>query len=257
MRDIAFQCPQCSKNLAVGDRYVGVVFACPDCHAELKTPRPIFVFPCPTCGCVMFGPGELRGKVFGCPDCETQFEVPQHPTVRCAICSVHLEMDEECYHGVEGTPVECPQCQSSVDVPALPKPVFDIPKPAPASTVAVRCRGCMSDVHLEANVVAKMGGKLIRCPKCHRFLMVPHTKSRPEEMATRKAQAPKVMDPKAGPFARTMRLDDILETIPQARQLHEGGLCLYCNMPLRQLDERSFVCEHCWRIVRTVRQRHR
>ncbi len=255
MRDIAFQCPHCSKNLAAGDRYVGVVFACPDCQVEISTPQPEFVFPCPACGCILFASKALRGEIYGCPDCEAPFEVPSLTTLRCAGCGVHLEVDDEWYADLAGSTVECPECGRRVDAPALPRPVFRPPAPSLPDTVVFRCRVCANDVRLQPQEAASRAGRLIRCPRCHGFILIPKEKGGMDERAVpRQTRAPRIMNEKPADFARTMRMDEILETIPQAHLL-DAGTCLYCSRPLRQLDERTYVCKNCWRIVRKVRRR--
>lgn len=39
-RDIAFVCPQCSKNLVIDFRAAGLKVNCPDCRAEIQVPIP-------------------------------------------------------------------------------------------------------------------------------------------------------------------------------------------------------------------------
>lgn len=36
--DIIFECPQCSKSLAIDLRGAGYVVRCPDCHTEIQVP---------------------------------------------------------------------------------------------------------------------------------------------------------------------------------------------------------------------------
>jgi hypothetical protein len=256
MSDIAFQCPKCGQNMAVSDQYVGLVFSCPKCQTAVKTPVPVTVFPCPACSNILFADGILRGRSYGCPDCETPLVVPEYPTVQCAVCGIHVEMDEDCFRDVQGTTVDCPQCAAKLDIPAIPKPAIPAaPEPPKPGTVVIQCRQCPGRVELDAKTAAQRPGKLMRCPKCRAFLMVPRiTKTRTEEPEIRTVQPAKVADTEHEDFSKTMRLDDIVETIPLAEHIQHGE-CPYCNLPLRQLDERSYVCERCSRVVRVVRHR--
>ena len=262
MGDIAFQCHSCSKNLAVGDRYIGVTFPCPDCQTELTVPAPSLVFPCPNCGAVTFAPAEIRGLVYGCPECETLYEVPQLSTIRCGACKVHLEIDDGDYAQFSGTDVECPQCTLPVPVPVLPTLAPPPAPPAPEESevppgdqVLIVCGSCETQIEMTSAVHAVKAGKLIRCPNCKGFFRVPETAQvKMDEPAPRAAQPPKAVDKGGGEFGKTMRMDSILENIPQAQALHEGR-CLYCNRPVRQLDDHTVVCDHCQRVIRTVKRR--
>jgi len=257
MGDLAFQCPECSKNLAVSDRFVGVVFACPDCQVELRAPTPTFGCPCPSCASQFFAPDTLHGQIFGCPNCNVQFVVPQSATVRCPGCGVHLEMDDDYFRELGGSAVQCPQCNSHVPVPVLPRPpgipaqdVVEDFEEEPESVI-FKCRACQSEIEMKGETFDRMTGRLIRCPKCRRYVRVPATRPRPAAPVPRQTAPPKMMDDDENSMGRTMRLDNMLDFIPQAHSLEEG-LCPYCRMPLQRLQDRSFMCKFCQRVIRSV-----
>jgi phage FluMu protein Com len=257
MSDIAFQCAGCSKNLAVGDTYIGVAFPCPGCQAQLIVPSPSFVFPCPLCGNHLFGDPNLPGQIYGCPDCDHMFTVPQMNTIRCPKCGVHLEMEDEDYAGVAGFEVDCPQCAAVVSVPLIPSSMVEEEAPPPdPELIDVPCPGCDAGIRLTPEVYKRDVGKLIRCPKCKRFLRVPARLTEPKAASQpRAAEPPAPMDSANLDIKATMRMDSLLESIPQGRRVQEGH-CLYCDLPTRQLDAHTFVCENCRRVFRTLKHRH-
>ena len=193
--------------------------------------------------------------------CESLFEVPTNHTVRCDGCGVYLEIEEEYYKELQGQVVECPSCEREVGVPSLPKPAYeDQPEPEVAVMVKLKCHGCMGVIELTPEKFERMKGRLVRCPKCRRLVRVPMkppTRKREfDQPPTRKAKTQKMVDAESKPFAKTMRLDDIIDGSTQARTLEEG-VCLYCNSPLKQMDDHTFVCESCWRVIRTVKRKFR
>jgi predicted RNA-binding Zn-ribbon protein involved in translation (DUF1610 family) len=76
MSDILFQCPACSKRLAVSTLGIGKVFPCPDCQERVPAPEPALHFKCPACGYRLCAATELIGTLLMCPDCSVEIQVP-------------------------------------------------------------------------------------------------------------------------------------------------------------------------------------
>jgi hypothetical protein len=221
MADILFQCSGCSMCLSAADEFIGVVFSCPACEADVQVPVPVMDFACPTCEADMAAPYSVRSLLFGCPACETEMRLPENLTFRCTSCRTPLELPEDQYRAFAGQPAACPQCGVDLVVPPW-KPELAA---APLQVA-------------EAGATAATEEALP---------LEESAESVPDAAPPGREPASGVQD-----SSKTMKLDEMLETIPLAHTLEEG-MCPYCNLPLQQLHKRAYLCRRCDRVIRTVR----
>jgi DNA-directed RNA polymerase subunit M/transcription elongation factor TFIIS len=120
MSDLLFQCPSCSKHMAIDDAGIGRTLACPDCRATVQAPAPGILFFCPACKMTLCAPAELVGETFGCSNCGHELTIPENTTVLCPLCATHIELDNATFEEVAGEEVNCPGCDAVVDIPAMP-----------------------------------------------------------------------------------------------------------------------------------------
>jgi predicted RNA-binding Zn-ribbon protein involved in translation (DUF1610 family) len=179
------------------------------------------LFACGACGkhcCV----GEKAvGRQFPCPQCGGNVTAPEpslvFPCPECgAVCATTRSMSSAEFL--------CPACEDPMEIP---------------DTSILSCTGCGVNMELEDAFYSELEGTAIECPECGETLMVP---LRPR---IRKAAAG-AHPPGFG--HKTLRLDTILEGIPQANQLRNGH-CPFCGHAVEQYSEKSYTCSHCSRKI--------
>lgn len=179
------------------------------------------LFQCGSCGkhcCV----GEKAvGKQFPCPDCGEAVTAPEPVLVfPCPSCGTTCS----CLESLGGTGFRCPSCEEKI--------------PIPLASVLV-CSACGVNMELENEFYAELEGRKLECPECGQSLPVP---PRPRvKKATANGHPP-------GFGHKTLRLDTILESIPQANQLRDGH-CPFCGHTVEQYNDKSYTCSHCSRQI--------
>lgn len=76
LSEILFDCPQCSKHLAVDGAAKGRIVKCVDCGQPVQVPWTVAAFECPSCAWVMSAPLGLAGESFSCPNCGEAVRIP-------------------------------------------------------------------------------------------------------------------------------------------------------------------------------------
>jgi DNA-directed RNA polymerase subunit RPC12/RpoP len=123
-----------------------------------------------------------------------------------------------------GTGFLCPACEKNMQIPL--------------SSVLV-CPACGVNMELENDFYTELEGRKLECPECGNRFPVP---ARP------RVQKPGANGHPPGFGHKTLRLDTILESIPQADQLR-GGHCPFCGHPVEQYNSRSYTCSNCLRQI--------
>ncbi len=94
-------------------------------------------------------------------------------------------------------------------------------------------------MELDTEFYAELEGRKLECPECSESMSVP---ARPRvQKASDNSHPP-------GFGNKTLRLDTILESIPQANQLREGN-CPFCGHAVEQYGAKSYTCSHCSRQI--------
>ena len=76
MPEIVFNCPNCSKSLAIDRTAVGLSIDCTDCENRVRVPDSGAPFPCPECGCELCVPRSSPDESCICPGCQQRIAVP-------------------------------------------------------------------------------------------------------------------------------------------------------------------------------------
>lgn len=229
MADILFRCPACSMCLSASDEFIGVAFACPGCQADVQVPVPVMDFACPSCQVDMAAPYDARSVLFGCPECETEMRLPANLTFRCASCRTPLELPEDQYREFAGHTAVCPECHEDLAIPPWQPGLAGAPLQVAETTATSVAEEETPPQEVSAPPQAP----------------APPAPPTAPPAASAGAEA-------TGGFNKTMKLNEMLETIPLAHTLEEGK-CPYCHMPLKQLHKRAYLCKRCDRVIRTVR----
>ncbi len=75
-RDLIFECPHCTKALAIDEAKAGKTCACSDCQRAITIPAPATRFSCPACARGLSAPAALIGSVVRCSNCQADIPVP-------------------------------------------------------------------------------------------------------------------------------------------------------------------------------------
>jgi len=187
------------------------------------------LFKCSICGKSLAVDVSLLGRRFICPECQNKIHAPPANIIfRCPECYCEL-----CAPGkLAMQDFECPNCTSAITIPEL-------------STV--RCNNCGLVAEIEPDYFRDVAGQEIECPECHESIPVPEL---PRPSRQNREDREEIALPR-GFGRKTMKLDDLISSIPQAQRL-DVGVCPYCGQKVHVLGGNSYVCKSCGRIMRMV-----
>ena len=138
-------------------------------------------------------------------------------------------------------------------MPVLIKPA--VHGPALDDEIKLTCKSCGTDIKMKQETFERQMGRLVRCPSCRTFIKVarPVEHEEGQEAVSGSEEELPAGDTAGGSraLARTMRLDTLLDYLPQTKSVQESK-CPYCTSPLRHLSERAFICDKCQRVIRTI-----
>ena len=122
---------------------------------------------------------------------------------------------------------------------------------SPDGEITLTCKSCRTDIKMKPENFERQKNRLIRCPSCKSFIKV--TRPAPVEEVPPNSSDNEEEAPSGGgrDLARTMRLDTLLDYLPQTKSVQESK-CAYCASQLRHLGEKAFICDKCQRVIRTV-----
>ena len=167
------------------------------------------------------------GKRFQCPDCRARIESPEPSIVfPCPACHSRLAAPDP----LRGEAYLCPNCGEEIDIP---------------ENTTVACPACGVNMELDDDYYAELEGKTINCPECEVPVGIPARPRKPAPLAAG-SRLP------SGFGHKTIRLDELIEGIPQAESLKDG-ICPYCANKIHQMGNQQFVCRTCGRLIKTVR----
>ena len=178
-----------------------------------------------------------------CPYCSQMVTVPAICSwFACASCGCSLASGD----GSKGDVFGCPHCGARLEVP---------------ENITVRCISCSVYLELNDEYQAEFGGQTVDCPECSGDVLIPEMIQEeavePEPSDEAAAIQPAPPQDHSGEFMqKTMKLDEILEDIPQSQSISKGK-CPYCAQPLRNLHDNAYLCKRCHRVIRTVKHKGR
>lgn len=186
------------------------------------------LFPCEHCAKNVAIGDESLGKAFRCPDCGNTIQAPEPAIVfTCASCGCSLSAPDE----LRGKALLCPNCGEETEIP---------------QNTTIPCPDCGVQLELSDEDHAALEGQAVDCPECGAGVTIPR---RP------KLEAPAGAAPEQGlpsGFAhKTLRIDKIVESIPQAGSLQKG-VCPYCSSRVEKRTDHSYACQRCGRLIKTV-----
>jgi DNA-directed RNA polymerase subunit RPC12/RpoP len=185
------------------------------------------LFQCPECEKHVAVGDAFIGTRFLCPDCSARLEAPEPRIVfSCPACHSRMAAPDP----LRGEAYLCPNCGEEIDIP---------------ENTTVTCQGCGVNMELDDEYYAELEGKAIDCPECETAVAIP-TRPRAPVSSTSASKLP------SGFGHKTIRLDELIEGIPQAKPLEEGR-CPYCANKIHQMSNQQFVCRTCGRLIKTVR----
>jgi DNA-directed RNA polymerase subunit RPC12/RpoP len=119
----------------------------------------------------------------------------------------------------------------------------------------LRCSTCRTNLEIDDDLYGDLAGKSVACPQCNADISIPPLETESASRKTAPSAAPKgATTGLPDGFARkTMKLDEMLENIPQAKALEEGK-CPYCGTALNKMHDRAFLCKNCGRVIRMIRR---
>jgi len=180
------------------------------------------LFECANCGKHCCVGEQAVGKQFPCPDCGEAVRAPEPVLVfPCPSCGTICSTTE----ALGGTGFLCPACEEEMQIPV--------------SSILV-CASCGINMELDDDFYSELEGRKLECPECGESLAVPARPSL-QEKADAAPHPP-------GFGHKTLRLDTMLESIPQADQLRDGH-CPFCGHPVEQYNAKSYTCSHCSRQI--------
>jgi len=187
------------------------------------------LFQCSACGKHMCVTGKLVGKHFRCPECEAKVQAPDSTFVfHCAHCFTEFAAAND----LKSTNCLCPNCEEVIAIPAC---------------TTLRCGECSVLIEIDDDDYLEFEGKSVLCPECGEDIVVP-AKPHESELTVPRGSI-RNMPPGFG--NKTLRLDEIIDNIPQADQLKKGR-CPYCGRPIWKMDAKSFACRNCGRLIQAV-----
>jgi transcription initiation factor IIE alpha subunit len=178
------------------------------------------LFTCEACGKHCCVGDRAVGKQFPCPDCGKSVQAPEPALVfPCPHCKTSFSAPD----ALGGSGFLCPACEEHFDIPV---------------TSILVCTACGVNMELDEAFYAELERRRLECPECGESLPV---LPRPRIKKAGRAHPP-------GFGHKTLRLDTILESIPQADQLREG-ICPFCGHVVEQYNDKSYTCSHCSRQI--------
>ena len=187
------------------------------------------LFQCAECSTHMCVTGTLAGRHFRCPECENKVQAPNTTFVfHCPKCLTEFSSAND----MKNTSCRCPNCEEVILIPQC---------------TTLRCRECAVLIEIDDENYLEFEGKSVLCPECGADIEVP-ARPHESELADQNGSGGN-MPPGFG--NKTLRLDEIIDNIPQAEQLKKGR-CPYCGRPIWKMDEKSFACRNCGRLIQPV-----
>jgi len=107
------------------------------------------------------------------------------------------------------------------------------------------------NIELDDGLFDELQGEMVDCPECGNRVPVP---AKPVAKPGA-AKGPEQKLPK-GFKNKTVRLDEIIDSIPQAQHVREGH-CPYCGKETEQRDDAHYVCRTCGRMIHIVKSKVR
>jgi DNA-directed RNA polymerase subunit RPC12/RpoP len=179
------------------------------------------LFECSNCGKHCCVGANAVGKKFPCPDCGKIVLAPEPALVfPCPACGTVCSSPE----ALAGTSFLCPACDEKMSIP---------------ETSVLVCAACGVNMELDTDFYDELDGRKLECPDCGESLPVP---ARPRVKRAHPGPHP------PGFGHKTLRLDTILESIPQADQLRDGN-CPFCGHAVEEYGTKSYTCSHCSRQI--------
>ncbi len=179
------------------------------------------LFKCGSCGKHCCVGQKAVGQEFPCPDCGESVQAPEPTLVfPCPSCGTTCSALE----ALGGTGFLCPVCEEQMSIPI---------------TSILVCPACGINMELDDDFYSELEGRQLECPECGERLSVP---ARPRTEEADASNHP------PGFGHKTLRLDTILESIPQANQLRDGH-CPFCGHTVEQYNSKSYTCSNCSRQI--------
>lgn len=211
------------------------------------------LFACDHCQTVLCAEDTDIGVEISCPSCDAGIAAPR-PAIyfSCPHCRAELTAARN----LRGADCSCPECDHSFLVP---------------ENSMILCEACGAALEVEEDYFREIAGETIACPQCEaliqvRPLLLPPAKPKPLPQKTPSGpqQAPRGFQPKSpnppnssgASAAKTMKLDDLFEGLPQTKSIAEG-ICPYCHSALQTLQHNAHLCRNCGRVIRTKKRTFR
>ena len=163
---------------------------------------------------------------------------------RCPGCIHDLVLGDVSF----GASYTCPSCQAVHDAPQ-PDLRFpcnscgcDLFVPQDLKGSAFVCPNCEISMVIEDDYYAEVQSQQVSCPGCGKDIFIPPLVAASAAKGDQRSLAKK-----------TLKLDNLLEGIPQLRSL-EKGLCPYCESKLEKGAGGAFVCRRCQRVITTLKR---
>ncbi|MCK5528564.1 MAG: hypothetical protein KAI74_02675 [Kiritimatiellae bacterium] len=183
------------------------------------------LFKCSECKRNLAVNTSLLGRRFVCPQCQEKIQAPDPeiifscPECGSKLCSA-LTLASKTF--------ECPKCEKNITIP---------------KSSIVTCQACDEQIKLSADDYATLAGKNIECPKCTKTVNVPCMPGMDKKERKKKSGLP------AGFGNKTMRLDDLISISEPIKKLN-AKKCPYCESDVNILQDNSYICTKCERIMR-------
>jgi len=182
------------------------------------------LFACPACEKHCCVGAAAVGQHFACPDCGEPLQAPEPAIVfPCPACATLYATPAS----LSGASFLCPACREAMVIPG---------------DCALICPSCAVTLEVNEDFYHEIEGRGLECPACGATLPVPTRPRRAKATPSGAAPHP------PGFGHKTLRLDNILESIPLADQLRKG-LCPFCGHEVEQYSDRSYTCSHCSRQI--------
>ena len=183
------------------------------------------LFQCSECKKSLAVPTSLLGRRFVCPQCQEKIHAPDPEIIfPCSECGSKL-----CASLALATKkFECPNCEKKFTIPKLS---------------IITCQACNVQIEISVDDYANLAGKTIDCPECAATVKVPLIPGMDKKERKKKSGLPK------GFGNKTMRLDEIMKISKPAEKLN-AMKCPYCKSDVNILQDNSYICTNCERIMR-------
>ncbi len=182
------------------------------------------LFQCSVCKRNLAVNTSLLGRRFVCPQCQTKIHAPKPEIVfPCNSCGTELYAPMK----LSMHDFECPNCEQIITIPELS---------------IIICPHCNVQIELGKDYYMELAGDVLECPECSATVNVPPLPG-VSNTPQKKTGLPK------GFGHKTMKLDDIMDNSSPAEALNKHK-CPYCGSKTYALQDNSFVCKACGRIMR-------